>query len=123
MTFSPFDWPYTITKLIVTAGYTNQTTGVWVPESTASSSIDGHVSDFSVKELSYIDPGIVAIGVRKLAVESTVTLSPGDRVQIHEDSTGSNYSEWNVESLLVTSGLLNSHAGINRNTYMLSRRT
>ena len=121
MTFSPFDWPYVINKIIITAGYTIQSTGVWVPESTVSTAIDGHVSDLTVKELKYIDPGIVAIGVRKLAVEADVTFDVGGRIQIYEDSTIS--AEWLIESKLNASGVLNRHAGINRNTYLLKRRT
>ena len=121
MTFSPFDWPYGINQIVVTAGYTTQSTGVWVPESTASTAIDGHVSDLTVKELKYIDPGIVAIGVRKLAGEADVTFNAGDRIQIYEDVSTS--AEWLVESKLNASGVMNRHAGINRNTYLLKRRT
>jgi hypothetical protein len=91
LTFSPFDWPYTINKILVTAGEINQSTGEWVPESTVPTAISGHVSDLTVK------------------------------IQIYEDSTIS--AEWLIESKLNASGVLNRHAGINRNTYLLKRRT
>lgn len=120
--FDAMDWPYTVSKVIVTAGYPNQTTGAWVPETTVTTAIDAHMSDMSIEELRYIDPGIIERGVRKLACESSVTLDPGDRIEVYENEAGTITTEWKVESLLNRSGLLNRHAGINRNSYLLSLR-
>lgn len=120
--FDAMDWPHTVSKVIVTPGYTNQTTGAWVSESTVTTVIDAHISDISLKELRYIDPGIVERGARKLACKASVTLNPGDRVEIYEDATGALITEWQVESHLNKSGLMNKHVGINRNSYLLSLR-
>lgn len=120
--FDAMDWPYTVSKIIVTVGYTNQTTGAWVPETTTTTVIDAHVSDLSIEELRYIDPGIVERGARKLACKASVVLNPGDRVEIYEDVTGAIITEWLVESHLNQSGLMNKHAGIDRNSYLLSLR-
>ena len=121
-TFEAMNWPYTVSKIIVTPGYTNQTTGAWVTESTTTTAIDAHVSDLSIEEMRYIDPGIIEVGARKIAVEATVTLNQGDRIEIYEDSAGAKKTEWNVESQLNKSGLMNKHAGIDRNSYLLSLR-
>ena len=120
--FSAMDWPFTVSKIIVTAGYNNQTTGAWVPESTVKTTILAHVSDLSLEELRYIDPGIIEKGARKLAVESTVTLNPGDRIEVYEDTAGTLKTEWKVESQLNKSGLFTKHAGIDRNSFLLSLR-
>jgi putative ubiquitin-RnfH superfamily antitoxin RatB of RatAB toxin-antitoxin module len=120
--FEAMNWPYTVSKIIVTLGYTNQTTGAWVAESTVKTTIDAHISDLSIEEMRYIDPGIIEVGARKIAVEATVTLDPGDRIEIYEDSAGDKKTEWNVESQLNKSGLMNKHAGINRSSYLLSLR-
>jgi len=120
--FDAMNWPYTVSKVIVSAGYTNQTTGAWVPETSVTTAIDAHVSDMSIEELRYIDPGIVERGARKLACKASVTLNPGDRVEIYEDDVGAIITEWKVESHLNKSGLLNKHAGIDRNSYLLSLR-
>lgn len=120
--FDAMDWPHTVSKVIVTAGYSNQTTGAWVPETTVTTVIDAHISDLSIEELRYIDPGIVERGARKLACKASVVLNPGDRVEIYEDVTGAIITEWLVESHLNQSGLMNKHAGIDRNSYLLSLR-
>ena len=120
--FDAMDWPYTVSKVIVTAGYSNQTTGAWVPETTVPTVIDAHVSDLSIEELRYIDPGIVERGARKLACKASVVLNPGDRIEIYEDDSGAIITVWLVESHLNQSGLMNKHAGIDRNSYLLSLR-
>ena len=116
------NWPYTVSKIIVTPGYTNQTTGAWVAESTVKTAIDAHISDLSIEEMRYIDPGIIEVGARKIAVEATVVLDPGDRIEVYEDSAGTKKTEWVIESQLNKSGLLNKHASVDRNTYLLSLR-
>ena len=78
--FEVMNWPYTVSKIIVTPGSNNQTTGAWVAESTVKTAIAAHVSDLSIEEMRYIDPGIIEVGARKIAVEATVTLNPGDRI-------------------------------------------
>ena len=120
--FDAMDWPHTVSKIIVTVGYTNQTTGAWVPETTVTTVIDAHISDLSIEELRYIDQGIVERGARKLACKASVVLNPGDRIEIYEDAAGAIITEWLVESHLNQSGLMNKHAGIDRNSYLLSLR-
>jgi hypothetical protein len=120
MTFALFDYPRTITKVDVTEGYTNQTTGAWVPESSSETSIAAHIADVTLKEREYLDPGVLEKGVRKLTCDSSVTLAVGDRVKItEEDET---ISEWLVNSKIRESNLLDQYVGVSRITYLLEKR-
>lgn len=118
--FASMNWSYTVKRVQVTPGYPNQTTGEWVPETTVETAISAHVSDLSQKELVLLDPGLVATGVRKIAVEQSVGLTVGNRVKITEaDSTE---TEWTVHAKQNFSGLLSKHAGIKRETFLLKRK-
>ena len=120
--FSAFDWPHTVNKIVVTPGYTVQSTGVWVPETTVTTKINAHVSDLSIEEKRLLDPGIVEFGARKIAVESSVSVNPGDRIEIYEDQAGTKITEWVIESQIYNIGLLDRHASVDRNTYLMSLR-
>lgn len=120
MTFSPFDWDHSILKVVVTAGGSNQSTGGWVPESSVETAITGHVSDVTLKEMQLLDQGLIDAGVRNLAVDTSVGLKLGDRIKITEPD--SSVSEWNIESKSYHPGLLNRHAGVSRETFLLRRR-
>jgi hypothetical protein len=118
--FDSFDYPRAVTKVDVTEGYTNQSTGVWVPESTSETSIDAHVADVTLKERQYLDPGVVERGVRKLTCDSSVTLAVGDRIKItEEDST---VTEWLVNSKMSESNLMNQYMNVTRTSYLLIRK-
>lgn len=121
MTFNTFNWPKTIKKVTVTVGYTNQATGEWIPEVTVDTVISAHVSDVNQKELQYIAPGLVAQGVRKLACDRSVGLAAGDRVKITE--MNGIETEWIIHAKQFSTGLLQKHAGIDRETPLLKRRT
>ncbi len=122
--FDSFNWPKTVKKVTVTAGYTQQTgvnAGEWVPETTTETAISAHVSDVTQKELQYLDPGLVLQGVRKLACERSVGLAVSDRIKITEmDGTE---TEWIVHAKQFSTGLLQKHAGIDRETFLLKRKT
>lgn len=119
-TFSHFDYTRSITKVDVTEGYINQSTGEWVPETTSETSITGHVADVTLKERQYLDPGVVEKGVRKLTCDSSVALAVGDRVKItEEDET---VSEWLVNSKMQESNMMDQYLGVSRITYLLVRR-
>lgn len=118
--FSVFDSTgLTISKIDVTPGYTD-TSGNWVPEATSTTTILGHVSDLSLKELAYIDPSIVAAGTRKISVESSVSLVPLDRITIVE--LAGDTTTWIVVSKMHASTLLKKHAGVSRETFLLKRQ-
>jgi hypothetical protein len=118
--FSAFDWPYPIVKIAVTPGYTNQTTGAWVAETTEETAITAHVSDISIKERSYLEPGLVERGVRNLSCDSSLALAVGDRVKITE--LAGDTSEWMIHTKKISSGLLARHAGISRESFVLKRK-
>lgn len=93
--FPGFLWKYAITKVSVTPGATNQSTGAWTPPTDSSGNISGIVQAISLKELQRIEPGLVNVGDRKITTEKTAGLKPGDMLQITEDASG-NYTEWAV---------------------------
>lgn len=109
--FDVFDYSGTITRVEVTPGYT-AADGSWVPESTSSSSITGHITDVKYEELQFIDPGVVEKGVRKLTTEDT--LDTGDRVQV--DGV-----EYTVYSTLHGNNVITKFTGISRTTYIIQK--
>lgn len=116
------NWQYTVRKVVTTPGYTNQTTKAWVAETTTESTITAHVSDITVKELSYLEPRLFNIGDRKLTVESSEGIKVGDRIKISEESTDTEVSEWIVKSKQNSSVLLSKRIGVARDTFYLKRK-
>jgi hypothetical protein len=120
MMFTQFNYPRSITKVDVTEGYTNQSTGAWIPESTSETPIEAHISDTSLKERQYLDDSVVERGTRKLSCDSSISLAVGDRVKITEyDGT---VTEWNVNAWPFESGLIEKYTGISRSTFLLIRK-
>ena len=115
-TFSIFNWPYSITRVSVTDGYPDQTTGDWIPETTTDTAITAHVSEVSQKKLQYVDPGLIALGVRELRCAPSVGLIVADRVKITE--ANASVSEWVVNSKQGTTGLIKEQ----RESFLLTRR-
>lgn len=120
MRFDIFNYPRTITKVSVTEGYTNQSTGAWVPESTSETEIQAHVADVTLKERQYLDPGVVEKGVRKLICDSSIALIVGDRVKITEED--GSVTEWLVNSKMSESNLMDQYIDVSRITYLLEKR-
>jgi hypothetical protein len=119
-TFSQFNYPRSITKVDVTEGYTDQSTGDWIPESTSETSIEAHISDISWKERQYLDDSVIEKGTRKLSCSSDIALAVGDRIKItEEDST---VTEWIVNQRLSETNLLNSYLSESRETFLLTRK-
>lgn len=118
--FSSFDYPRTITHTKVTPGYTNQTTGAWVPEITTTAALSAHISDLTLEERKYVDAGILQKGVRKLTCSASAAVMTGDRITItEEDSTT---SIWLVNSKMSESNLMKTYLGVSRITYLLEKR-
>ena len=119
--FSVFDWKYGLTKVDVVTGYTVQATGEWVSEVPTETSISGHVSDVSREELKYIDPALIEAGVRKLGVNRSVGLAAGDRIKVVEPDAST--TEWILVTKQAYSGMLAKHTGIERETFLMRKRT
>lgn len=120
MSFDLLDYPRKIIWISVTEGYTDQSTGEWVAESSTETEIQAHISDVTLKERQYLDPGVVEKGVRKLACDSSIGIAVGDRVVITEDD--GTETTWVVTSKLSESNLLQKYANILRSTYLLAKR-
>ncbi|WP_135612757.1 hypothetical protein [Methanococcoides sp. AM1] len=110
--FDVFDYDGVITRTAVTSGYTD-TNGDWVPESTSSTTITGHVTDLTLQDLQYIDAGLIERGTRKLA--TTDTLEVGDRITI--DSV-----DYDVVQKINTNNLIEKYTGESRSTYLIAHR-
>ena len=115
-TFSMFDWPYAVKRVVVTDGSSNQTTGDWVPETTTETAITAHVSEVSQKKLQYVDPGLIALGVRELRCASSVGLVVGDRVKITE--VDASETLWVVNAKHATTVLIKEQ----REYFLLTRK-
>ena len=99
MSLDLFNYPRTIIWISVTEGYTDQSTGEWVAESSTDTEIQAHISDIALKERQYLDPGVVEKGVRKLACDSSVGVVVGDRVVITEkDSSKTTWPAFTSEN-------------------------
>lgn len=120
MSFDVFDYPRTITKIDVTEGYTDQSSGDWVPEVTTSTAIDAHISDFSLKERQYLPESATQAGSRKMTCNATEDVNVGDRVQITE--VDSEVTTWRVESLLSESNLMYRYTGTSRQTFLIVQK-
>ena len=120
-TFDIFDSPRAVKRIAVTVGHTDQSTGEWVAPVEVPTTIKAHISDLSLKELSFMDPAIVSAGSRKLACEASIGMKPEDRVLIIE-LTGEE-TEWIVVQKMYSSALLNKIAGISRESFLLKRKT
>jgi len=94
MTLTDFDYPRTIERIRVTRGYTDQTTGDYVPSTESTITIKGHVQDLSARELQQLPEGEYSIGDKKLYTSDDVIV--GDRIKLTEpDGT---VSEWEVRA-------------------------
>lgn len=121
-TFDPLNWQYRLLKSIVIPGYTSQSTGEWVLESSSDMIIRGHISDISIKDLTYLEPGMFALGDRKISLDKNIGLVVSDYIKISEDADDSEVTEWFVKARQNTSALLSKHAGIARDTFLLKRK-
>uniref|UniRef100_A0A6M3M0L7 Uncharacterized protein n=1 Tax=viral metagenome TaxID=1070528 RepID=A0A6M3M0L7_9ZZZZ len=119
-TFDIFDSPRAVKKIAVTIGHTDQSNGNWIEPVEVTTNIKAHISDMSLKELSFMDPAIVSIGTRKLACEASVAMKPDDRVLIIE--LAGEESEWIVVQKMYASNLLSKVAGVSRESFLLKRR-
>jgi len=118
--FTQFNYPRSITKVDVTEGYTDQSTGDWIPESTTETSINAHVADVTLKERQYLDAAVLEKGVRKLICGSDDGVVVGDRIKITEQDL--TITEWLVNSKTKESNLMDQYVGVSRITYLLVKR-
>lgn len=110
---------YTCTKVDVVPGYTDSS-GNWIAAVETESAFNGHVSDVTINELDSIDPVIIESGVRKIAVESTLGIVPGDHIKITE--LDGSISEHEVVSELYSSSVFTRHLGEKRQTFLLKQK-
>jgi len=115
--FSTFDYPYTLTKYDIVEGYYN-TSGVWVPQTSSSTTFKGHLSAVSEKELRFLPEAVKEAGVMNLAVEAAaVTLNNGDKITITE--YGGATSNWYVVREVGSTSVM-TQFGINRRQFYIS---
>ena len=122
--FDIMNYPFSITHISVTDGYnqdyhhTHPSSGVWVPSVAVRTSLTGHLSPVTEKELSFLGDKVQESGARKLAVDVNIALKTGDQIEITEpDST---ITTWYVIQEIATTNVL-SLANINRKSFYISR--
>jgi|GEM_PF-1752785 hypothetical protein len=117
--FSALDWPYKIELVRITEGYTDQSTGDYIPPQESVVEIKGHISDVTVKDLQRAPEGLYELGDRRLYVAKSYGIAEGDIIKITE-ADGS-VSEWKVVRRERSYGLLERYAA-SREAFLLRRR-
>jgi len=112
------DWPYAITKVAITDG-SYDSSGNWTDPVEVETSISGHVSNLTEKEIAYVEPSLREKGVRKFSCEQSVGLELLDRIKITEADASE--TTWEVHSREGFTALLSSLAEINRETFLLRK--
>ena len=116
--FQVFDYPRQIMHVPITAGSTNQTTGVWQPPATpVSVAITGGLRDLTFQDLQQLPEGKFSIGDRRII--TTVPLAEEDLLQVTE-SDGS-VTVWIVKTIERTSYVMPKFGFPQRTAYLLKR--
>jgi hypothetical protein len=119
MSFDSFDWPYNIEHISITPGYTDQN-GDYVPPVTVSNTIQGHVSDITLKQLQRLPEGVYAPGDRRLVVDKSHGIKVGDEIRITEsDST---VTKWHVQEKEKSYSIAGKYSGQERESFLLIRK-
>lgn len=113
--FDFFDYPLLLTAKTVTDPSTNQSTGAYVPGSSTSRTIKGHVTDVTFKAVQQ-SGGVLEIGQRTLATQEL--LNVGDLVDILEIDTTS--TTWQVKQQITRLHMF-GRFGMARKTYQMIR--
>jgi len=116
--FSDFDYPHTIQLVKITEGYTDQSTGNWVPGSEQVLEIRGHLQEITAKELQRLPEGEYAIGDRRLYTDADAEI--GDVIRITEPDGST--TEWVVKAIEKSYNQL-SKLGISRKSLLLRPKT
>lgn len=116
MTLSEFDYPYTLKRVAVTEGATNQSTGVFTAGSEAITTITGHLQEITAKELQRLPEGEYEIGDKKLFTPSDI--DEGDTIRITAADTTT--TDWTVRAIENNYHLLSKY-GIQRHSYHLKQ--
>ena len=119
MTISDLDYPYSIQLVRVTEGYTDQTTGEFVPASESSEQIKGHLQEITAKELQRLPEGEYSLGDRRLFTDAEADI--GDIVRITEPDGSA--TEWVIKAVERKYSLISKHSGISRRAYHLKRKS
>jgi hypothetical protein len=117
MTITDFDYPYTIQLVKIAEGYTNQSTGEYIPGSETVTEIKGHIQDITAKLLQQLPEGEYSIGDRRLYTDADI--KPGDIVRITEPDNS--VTEWIVKEQERNYNFLSKHQ-ITRRVFLLKRK-
>ena len=114
MTITDFDYQYTVQLVKVTAGYTDQQTGDYIPGSETVTEIKGHLQEITTKELQRLPEGEYSIGDRRLYTDADAEV--GDVIRITEPD--GSITEWVVKAIEKNYHHL-SKLGISRKSILL----
>lgn len=97
--------PYTLNRLRVTGGgATSQSTGEWVPETTDSITICGHIGrgigigigSVFAADLEHLAGGIFKTGDQLFTCHSDCDVELNDILEVYDDAAGSTKTYWRV---------------------------
>lgn len=117
MTHEIFDYPYAMTVKHITEGR-HDSSGVWIPQTSVPTSITGHISTVSEKEMQFLPEGTQSTGARKLSIDSSITLVADDQISITD--MDNNVTLWYVHKQISTSNIMQK-VGISRKKYYIVR--
>lgn len=114
--FSFFDYPLAIQHHVVVNGHTDRATGTYIPGSSTSKPISGHIIDVRDSDVQQDAGGRLTVGDRQFI--TTQHLSVGDRLDI-EESDGST-STWEVKYIDSEAHILNRYS-MGRIVYVITK--
>lgn len=100
--FSMSDYPYTVNRLRITGGETNQTTGNWTPESTSSTEVKGYLGigdlkiRMTIETMNNLMGGKFQTGDMYWACHNDCDVVVGDVLEVYDDTAGATKSYWKV---------------------------
>ena len=120
MSHGALNWPYALQLARVAPGGTSQADGSYTPPQETVTSIKGHVSDISLKELQRLPTGVYSPGGRRLVADAAYDIKAGDEVRVTEADAA--VTRWQVQAEERAYALAGRHAGTRRRSFRLERK-
>lgn len=100
--FSMSDYQFTVNRLRITGGETNQATGGWTPETTSSLAVKGYIGigDLKIRmtteTIENLMGGKFKTGDMYFACHGDCDVSMNDVLEVYDDAAGTTKSHWRI---------------------------